>query len=106
MIAESKKKTVSYTGIVLDGKSQKKLFNWIKEMQKAKKLPQFDGWTISSDHVTINTGKSNLTKEKPHITLAYNKNNGATPKLSNKLSNWKFVPKSFLLSGTVKEQLV
>ena len=143
MIAESKKKTVSYTGIVLDGKSQKKLFNWIKEMQKAKKLPQFDGWTISSDHVTINTGKSNevnllnkqidikvlkyafdeniaaisivpivdgveidFTNEKPHITLAYNQNNGATPKLSNKLSNWKFVPKSFLLSGTVKEQLV
>lgn len=39
-------------------------------------------------------------KEIPHITIAYS--NGTSPVMSNYLTNWKPVPKSFMLSGTVK----
>ncbi len=141
VVSESKKKTtISYTGIVLDNKSQNKLHEWIKQMVKSKKLPSMEGWINSADHITINTGKANdkdligqkvvvkvikyafdekiaavsivvivngeeieFSKEKPHITLAYNENQGAKPVMSNNLTNWKFVPQSFVLSGIIKE---
>lgn len=141
MIVESKlKKSISYTGIVLDSKSQDKLYNWIKEMIKAKKLPSFDGWNFAADHITINTGSAQnqellykkvevkviqyafddkiaaisivptidgveieFTKEKPHITLAFDESNGARPVMSNSLTNWRPVPKSFILTGEIKE---
>lgn len=139
MLSENKK-AISYTGIMLDNKSKKKLYDWIKDMIKAKKLPPIDGWEFSADHVTINTGKSQdtnlleknvelkvlqyafdekiaavsivpivdgveieFTKEKPHITIAYDKANGARPVQSNELINWKPVPKSFILNGIIKE---
>lgn len=42
-------------------------------------------------------------KENPHITIAYNNANGARPVMSNNLKFWKPVPKSFLISGIIKE---
>jgi len=141
VVSESKeKKSISYTGIVLDSKSQDKLYNWIKEMIRAKKLPSFDGWNFAADHITINTGRAQdkgllykkvevkviqyafddkiaaisivptvdgveieFTKEKPHITLAFDESKGARPVMSNGLTNWKPVPKSFVLTGEIKE---
>ncbi len=139
MISENKKKTIAYTGIVLDRKSQEKLYEWIKQMMEANKLPNMNEWTKSADHVTINPGKSinetllgkhieikvlqyafddkiaavsiivlngeeiEFSKEKPHITLAYDESQGARPVMSNNLINWKPVPKSFVLSGTIME---
>jgi len=140
MIVTENKKSINYTGIVLDKKSQQKLYDWVKEMIKNKKIPPISNWTYSGDHITINPGKSNdetlldkdvdlkvlkysfddnvvavsvipvindfeinFTKEIPHITIAYNEENKARPVMSNQLKNWKSVPKSFVLTGKIKE---
>ncbi len=51
-------------------------------------------------------------KENPHITIAFNKGGkimrndkqvDVRPAMSNELTIWKPVPKSFLIYGTVKE---
>ncbi len=43
---------------------------------------------------------TDFEKEIQHITIAYS--NGTSPVMSNYLTNWKPIPKSFMLSGTVK----
>lgn len=135
-----KKRPIAYTAIILDSSSIKKLQNFTKEMIRSKKMINQDGWTMSSDHVTINMGPAQsqtligenveikvlkyafdenvaavsvvinkngeeieFEKSLPHITLAYNEVNGAMAKMSNNLTNWKPVPKSFILSGTIKQ---
>lgn len=51
-----KHKRISYTGVVLDNKSKSKLFDFLKDMQKTKKIIIPDDWTFSADHITINMG--------------------------------------------------
>lgn len=53
--------------------------------------------------VIVNGEEIEFSKEKPHITLAYDESQGARPVMSNNLTNWKPVPKSFVLSGTIME---
>jgi len=139
-IMAENKKSISYTGIILDNKSQSKLSGWVKEMIKSKKLPNMSEWEWSADHATIKTGRMDdvsllnqyvelkvlqyafddkisavsivpivngeeieFTKDKPHITIAFDKINGARPVQSNELTNWRPVPKSFILKGIIKE---
>ncbi len=139
MISEriEKKKRISYTGIVLDNKSKERLYDFLKEMKKFKKIIIPDDWTFSADHVTINMGPAmdsttlgqrallkvltfaydenviavgvkpeldlEFEKGNPHITIAFNEPGGARPIMSNKLNNWKPVPKAFVISGTIQE---
>lgn len=42
-------------------------------------------------------------KENPHITIAFNVSAGARPVMSNKLTDWKPVPRAFIISGTIQE---
>ena len=135
LLMESKQ--ISYTGIVLDNKSKEKIKLFLKEMKKVGKILIPDDWTLSADHITINTGKAidknllgqqeeckvvsysqdqnvialgvsigsdvELYDKKPHITIAFNEPNGARPVMSQKLQKWIPVPRSFMLSGTIKE---
>lgn len=134
---EIKKKRVSYTGILLDNKSKQKLEEFIKEMQKQKKMEIPKSWVFTADHVTINMGPAmdkemigqtiemrvikyafndmiaavvvktsddiDFEKNTPHITIAYNAEAGARPVMSNQLTNWKFVPRAFTLTGKIME---
>ena len=52
---------------------------------------------------TVDGVEIEFTKEKPHITLAFDESKGARPVMSNDLTNWKPVPKSFVLTGEIKE---
>lgn len=40
---------------------------------------------------------------KPHITIAYDKNSGAKPKMSNDLIEWKPLKRSFMVVGKPSE---
>lgn len=64
--------------------------------------------TYSYDNNVFAVGvKANIDlefeKEYPHITIAFNEKSGARPVMSNKLTLWKPVPKSFMLNGTIQE---
>lgn len=64
--------------------------------------------TFSYDENTIAVGvkldiELEFEKGTPHITIAYNALGGARPVMSNKLTAWKPVPKSFMISGVVQE---
>lgn len=44
-----------------------------------------------------------LYDKKPHITIAFNEKGGARPVMSQKIQKWIPVPRSFMLSGIIKE---
>lgn len=47
-----------------------------------------------------------LYDKKPHITIAFNESEGARPVMSQKIQKWVPVPRSFMLSGIIKEVAV
>ena len=120
---------ISYSAVVLDDKSHRKLMDKFKNI-----IPQ--DWKVYAHHMTINMGElePELKKflglpvrlivndmaiddkvlavgvegfysknKKPHITLAVNINNGGKPRMSNDLTNWKKINKPLYLTGHVKE---
>jgi len=120
---------VSYSAVVLDERSRKRLLEKFKS-----EIPE--GWEVIADHMTINLGEIdtkyakylglvvNLTVNdiaindkvmavgvsgfysnnvKPHITLAVNRANGGKPMMSNTLTNWKSIGRPLKISGSVTE---
>jgi hypothetical protein len=128
---KEKKDSISYSAVVLDEDSRKKLINDFSHI-----VPE--SWEFVCHHMTICLGelpsdlKSDIGKkvslkvvkwgvsgkamavqvegyysEKaiPHITIAINKKAGAKPVDSNKIENWKdwgFTP-GLTLNGTIEE---
>lgn len=128
---KEKKSSISYSAVVLDEESRKKLINDFSHI-----LPE--SWEIICHHMTICLGelpsdlKSNIGKKVslkvikwgvsgkamavqvegyysenniPHITIAINRKAGAKPFDSNKIENWKdwgFTP-GLTLNGTIEE---
>jgi hypothetical protein len=120
---------ISYSAVVLDDESRKKLINNFKDV-----IPEdFD---VIAHHMTITMGeltdplKDDIgrnvklvihslgfddkviavgvygypSKNKyPHITLAVNRKNGGKPFMSNKLNNWEDVDNKLIIHGTVQE---
>ncbi len=127
------KKTISYTAIILNETSKRKLFNFIKPA-----IPK--EWGVYLHHMTICLGEMKNTfphltndigkniklnivgigvsekaiafevegyesdRKRKHITIAINKNKGGKPKDSNDIKIWRDI-KSFNLTceGIVKE---
>lgn len=120
---------ISYSAVVLDDKSRKRLLNIFKNL-----IP--DGWEIIAHHMTINLGEIDPEYEKylgfpvklkvddfgidnkvaaigvsgfpsknnkPHITLAVNRKNGGKPAMSNNLIKWYPIKKQLFLTGKVME---
>lgn len=120
---------ISYSAVVLDDKSRKKLFDTF-----AKIIPS--DYEVIGDHMTINMGEidpkyvkmlglnlglrvdgsakneyvvavriSNFTLEgkTPHITIAVNRKNGGKPVMSNNITEWEPYLRPLILTGTVKE---
>lgn len=60
---------------------------------------------IGVDDMAIAVGVSGYYSDnnKPHITLAINKNNGAKPSMSNNITNWKSIKNKFMVKGIVNE---
>ena len=120
---------ISYSAVVLDENSKKRLINRFKSM-----IPE--GWEIIGDHMTINLGEIDpeyqkylglpvrlavediamddkviavgvsgfkTNNSKAHITLAVNRANGGKPMMSNNLRNWERIRRPLSLTGKVLE---
>ena len=120
---------ISYSAVVLDENSKKRLINRFKSM-----IPE--GWEIIGDHMTINLGEIDpeyqkylglpvrlavediamddkviavgvsgfkTNNSKAHITLAVNRANGGKPMMSNNLRNWERIRRPLSLTGKVIE---
>ena len=120
---------ISYSAVVLDENSKKRLINRFKSM-----IPE--GWEIIGDHMTINLGEIDpeyqkylglpirlavediamddkviavgvsgfkTNNAKAHITLAVNRTNGGKPMMSNNLRNWERIQRPLSLTGKVLE---
>jgi len=120
---------ISYSAVVLDERSRKRLIDKFKKI-----IPE--DYEIIAHHMTINMGEidpnyekylgmpvrlsvdeiamddkviavgvSNFPSknDKPHITLAVNRQNGGKPVMSNYLKNWEKVKRPFYVVGTVQE---
>ena len=131
IVNEEMKKSsdVSYTAIVLDDESRKRLIKVFSKM-----IPE--GWEVLAHHMTLNMGEVNpeqrkdlgkkviinavkyaindnvmavgvkgydTDKDRAHITLAVNRANGGKPKMSDELTNWRAMGFSVKLSGVVTE---
>lgn len=123
---------MSYSAIVLDEASHKKLKEWAGEKFKTLKA---DGWDLLCHHMTIKMGelpsyleqdlKSTqtltveaygfddkviavrvsgyfTTNDTPHVTVAVNRANGGKPVMSNKLTKWQPLVSPFKIKGTVQ----
>lgn len=126
---EIEKKNISYSAVVLDEMSKKKILNLLKDV-----IP--DGWKIINHHMTIRLGELpedlkpflghstelyvtgiglsgkalalrvegfHSDKKNPHITVAINDKEGAKPKDSDSIQNWSDVDNSISLRGRVDE---
>jgi hypothetical protein len=124
-----RKKIISYSAVVLDDKSRKKLYDTF-----AKYID--DGYEYIGDHMTLNMGEIDnkyvnmlglnvglrvdgfaknefviavrignfdLGDKTPHITIAVNRKNGGKPKMSNDIKEWTPYLRPLILVGTVKE---
>ena len=128
-----KSTSISYTAIILNKNSRKKLLNLIGDL-----IPE--GWDIIAHHITINLGEAPLElkdyldvvvrftlkefgvsdkaiavsveffnneikskNEKPHITIAVNRSIGGKPYDSNKITKWYKIDKKIILSGRLEE---
>ncbi|MFA5207132.1 MAG: hypothetical protein WC428_00380 [Candidatus Paceibacterota bacterium] len=120
---------ISYSAVVLDENSRKRLINRFKNI-----IPE--NWNVIADHMTINMGEIDSEYEKylglpvrlavediamddkviaigvsgfktnnakAHITLAVNRTNGSKPIMSNNLTNWEKIRKPLSLTGKVTE---
>lgn len=62
--------------------------------------------TIAQNDKVIAVGVETAVPSKnaiKHITLAVNVKNGATPKMSNELTNWREIPSPFYVTATLTE---
>lgn len=123
---------VSYSGIVLDEKSHRKLLEVFGPTWESEQ-----GWEPIAHHMTIKMGglpedKRHLIGQEftmkvvafagndqvkavqveavidtankvPHITLAVNRARGGKPMMSNMLTNWTPVKSELYVKGTVQE---
>ena len=120
---------ISYSAVVLDENSKKRLINRFKSM-----IPE--GFEIIADHMTINLGEIDIDYQKylglpvrlavediamddkviavgvsgfktnnpkAHITLAVNRTNGGKPMMSNNLKDWERIRRPLSLTGKVTE---
>jgi hypothetical protein len=120
---------ISYSAVVLDENSRKRLINRFKNI-----IPE--NWNVIADHMTINMGEIDSEYEKylglpvrlvvediamddkviaigvsgfktnnakAHITLAVNRTNGSKPIMSNNLTNWGKIRRPLSLTGKVTE---
>ena len=126
---EPKKKSISYSAIVLDDKSRKLLLSKFKQLGIPK------DWEPSAHHMTIKMGeledKSFIDKKiklkvmsfgiddkvaavgvqspiepedrKAHITLALNRQAGGTPKISKELERWRPLGRPFYITGRLQQ---
>jgi hypothetical protein len=120
---------ISYSAVVLDEKSRTRLIERFKsiipegwdviadhmtinlgeidpEYQKYLGLPvRLSVDEIAMDDKVIAVGVSGFEskRDKPHITLAINKQEGGKPMMSNVLDNWKKLKRPLLVTGKVTE---
>ena len=125
-------KRISYTGIILNEQSKRKLYKLIKGM-----IP--DGWIIYMHHITLNLGEAkpeiipylnttsrfrvislgqndmalaagieiiypNIKSDKkiPHVTIAVNPN-GGKPRMSDDIKKWYPINTKIYFSGKIEE---
>ena len=123
-----KNEKVAYCAIVLDENSHKELLNKIniidgyeilahhmtmyfgplKEEDKhlSNAVQQLNVVAVAEDKKVIAVQvETNIPSknEIKHITIAVNRKNGGSPKLSNNLKNWRKLKKPFFISGKVRE---
>ena len=122
---------ISYSAVVLDKKEQDLLFNKFKTLipdgweyighhmtiklgELPEKLKSLNGKIITlkikgiglSDRamaLMVDDSESISERPIPHITIAINKNNGAKPKDSNDIKEWKDLKFPFSVTGTIME---
>jgi hypothetical protein len=120
---------ISYSAVVLDEKSRTRLIERFKsiipegwdviadhmtinlgeidpEYQKYLGLPvRLSVDEIAMDDKVIAVGVSGFEskRDKPHITLAINKQEGGKPMMSNVLDNWRKLKRPLLVTGKVTE---
>jgi len=132
IVDKGKKVTISYTAIILDERSKRKLLNFLGDF-----IP--DNWKIYTHHITLNLGaakpeiepylnttarfriislgKSDMaiaagveiiypnietSNNIPHITLAVNPN-GGKPRMSNDIEKWYPIETRVYFSGKIEE---
>lgn len=120
---------ISYSGVILDDKSRKRLIDKFKdvipkgweiiahhqtinlgeilpEYEKFLSLPvrlQVEDFAMDDKVAAVGVSGFPSKNDKPHITLAVNRQAGGKPMMSNKLINWKPIKRPFQVAGKVEE---
>ena len=120
---------ISYSAVVLDDKSRDKLLQifgknlpeeWEKiahhmtinmgeidpELEKYLGFPvrlKVEDFAMDDKVAAVGVSGFESKNEKPHVTLAVNRQEGGKPFMSNKLTDWESVRRPVFLTGKVEE---